>query len=458
MFARCPACQTVFRVQPEQLRAHQGEVRCGRCYASFNALDRVLHVAPAAPAPATHVPQPPAAAAPRAPESVPDRDDRFFILDDPPSAPAVTRQGADDRTETGTGPGSATGRDAEIEIPQFDDFGDSLDFEIPETFLTSRPAAAQPPVHSAQSWPRQGGYEAFDAFDKFVDRPQPQFDATGDGDRGESEAAATFIPEPLFEPQDHREPVLPGDGHFPIATGDAAAEDAPLPPIRRARTGGSAPKPLDAPAAPASATPPARQDDDDKPPAGHASSRALAADEANEGEHLDATYGPPASSGKRWLPGLGVGILLGALAVQSVFVFRDDITRRWPQLRPAYLSACAHLKCTLPLPRVAGAISIEASELQSEPGHAARFVLNATIRNRASHPQAYPHLELTLTDVQDQPLVRRVLGPAQWSPVGLLEQGGAERSFDAGRDIVVQLPFEAPGVDATGYRVYAFYP
>ncbi|MCK0509342.1 DUF3426 domain-containing protein [Aromatoleum anaerobium] len=460
MFARCPACQTVFRVQPEQLRAHQGEVRCGRCYASFNALDRVLHVAPAAPAPAPPVPQPPAAAAP-APEPVADRGDRFFILDDPPARATVTQHvafpSADDRTGTGTEPGSAPGRNAEIKIPQFDDFSDSLDFEIQETFVTSRPPAAQSPVHSAQAWSRQGGYEAFDAFDKFVDRPQPPFDAPGDGDRGESEGAATFIPEP-FEPRDHREPVLPRDGHLPIAMGDTAAEDGPLPPIRRVRTVSIAPKPLDAPAAPASATLPAHQDDDDEPPSGHASSRARAANEADDRAHLDATYGAPASSGKRWLPGLGVGILLGALAVQSVFVFRDDITRKWPQLRPAYLSACAPLKCTLPLPRVAGAISIEASALQSEPGRAARFVLNATIRNRAPHPQAYPHLELTLTDVQDQPLVRRVLGPAQWLPAGLLEQGGAEQKFDAGRDIVVQLPFEAPGVEATGYRVYAFYP
>ncbi|MCK0511903.1 DUF3426 domain-containing protein [Aromatoleum buckelii] len=446
MFARCPACQTVFRVQPEQLRAHQGEVRCGRCYASFNALDRVLHVKPAS-APATPVSPPPVAAAPRPPESVAERDDRFFILDELPSAPAVTQQGAEHRT------GAAPRLDAETEIPQPDDFSDRLDFEIPETFLaSSRPVAAQPPLHSPQSWPQHASYEAFD---EFIDRPQSRLDARGDGDRDEPEAVATFIPEP-FEPRDYREPVLPSDGHLPGATGDAAAEDDPLPPIRRARLASIAPKPLEAPDAVQSATLPDHQDDELS--AGSASSRTQAAEDATDREHLDATYGSPASRGRRWLSGLGIGILLSALAVQSAFVFRDGITRTWPKLRPAYLSACAHLKCTLPLPRVAGAISIEASELQSEPGRAARFVLNATIRNQAPHPQAYPHLELTLTDVQDQPLVRRVLGPAQWLPAGLLEQGSAEQRFDAGRDIVVQLPFEAPGVEASGYRVYAFYP
>lgn len=446
MFARCPACQTVFRVQPEQLRAHHGEVRCGRCYASFNALDRVLHVAPAPSAPTPASP-PPAAAAPPRPEPVAERDDRFFILDDLPSPPAATRRRADDRT--------GTGRDAEteipqLEIPQLDDFSDRLDIDVPETFLTSsRPVAAQPPLHSTQSGPQQGGYEALG---EFVHPPQSRLGASADEDRDKSGVAAPFIPEP-FGPRDQREPVLPGDGHLSGATGETAAENVPRPPIRRART--AAPEPLNAAAAPESATSPQRQDDE--PLAESASSRTVAADTADR-EHLDAIYGLPASPGRRWLYGLGIGILLGALAVQSAFVFRDSITRKWPQLRPAYLTACAHLKCTLPLPRLAGAISIEASELQSEPGRAAHFVLNATIRNRAPHPQAYPHLELTLTDIQDQPLVRRVLGPAQWLPAGLLEQGSAEQRFDAGRDIVVQLPFEAPGVEASGYRVYAFYP
>ncbi|KON81086.1 zinc-ribbon domain-containing protein [Azoarcus sp. PA01] len=479
MFARCPACQTVFRVQPEQLRAHHGEVRCGRCYASFNALDRVLHVAPAASPPAAPASEPPAAAPPPRPESLVERDDRFFILDELRSAPDVTRQAADDRTGSGTAPaaapapapapapgtgtGTGTGQDDETGIPQLDDFSDRLDFEIPETFLTSRPIAAQasvdsaqpsvdsaqPSVHSAQSWAWQHGHEASD---EFVDRPQPRISVTGDGDRGEAEAAATFSPAP-FEPPDQREPVLPRDGDF-SATGETAAEDAPLPPLRRART--SAPKPLGPTAAAESATSAERQEDE--APTGSASFRPAAADAANDREHLDATYGSPASPAKRWLYGLGIGILLGALAVQSAFVFRDGITRKWPQLRPAYLAACGHLKCTLALPRVAGAISIEASELQSEPGRGARFVLNATIRNRAPHPQAYPHLELTLTDIQDQPLVRRVLGPAQWLPAGFLEPGSAEQRFDAGRDIAVQLPFEAPGVEASGYRVYAFYP
>lgn len=36
MVTRCPTCATVFRVTPQQLQAHQGQVRCGRCMAVFD--------------------------------------------------------------------------------------------------------------------------------------------------------------------------------------------------------------------------------------------------------------------------------------------------------------------------------------------------------------------------------------------------------------------------------------
>jgi predicted Zn finger-like uncharacterized protein len=38
MITKCPACATLFRVTPEQLQAHQGKVRCGRCMTVFDGL------------------------------------------------------------------------------------------------------------------------------------------------------------------------------------------------------------------------------------------------------------------------------------------------------------------------------------------------------------------------------------------------------------------------------------
>lgn len=74
MKTRCPNCQTVFRVTPEQLKARAGKVRCGTCQAAFNALDHLIeNVDPPAP-PATvlvaDAVAPPPGAPPAAPTGV----------------------------------------------------------------------------------------------------------------------------------------------------------------------------------------------------------------------------------------------------------------------------------------------------------------------------------------------------------------------------------------------------
>lgn len=43
MFIRCPACQTLFRIQPKQLKAARGQVRCGSCQAVFDGLEFLVN-------------------------------------------------------------------------------------------------------------------------------------------------------------------------------------------------------------------------------------------------------------------------------------------------------------------------------------------------------------------------------------------------------------------------------
>lgn len=47
LMTRCSHCRTVFRITPEQLRAHGGQVRCGRCLQVFNGLEALVPDAPA---------------------------------------------------------------------------------------------------------------------------------------------------------------------------------------------------------------------------------------------------------------------------------------------------------------------------------------------------------------------------------------------------------------------------
>lgn len=63
LITRCPACETLFRVVPDQLRISDGWVRCGQCDEVFDAS---LHLQPTTPSLAEPVVRPPAPVTPPA--------------------------------------------------------------------------------------------------------------------------------------------------------------------------------------------------------------------------------------------------------------------------------------------------------------------------------------------------------------------------------------------------------
>ena len=91
--------------------------------------------------------------------------------------------------------------------------------------------------------------------------------------------------------------------------------------------------------------------------------------------------------------------------------FRDALAAHLPSTRPMLSRVCALAGCAIRPLRDVAALSIDASDLQADPAHRGLLILTATVRNRASYAIGYPHLELTLTDAQDQVVVRRALAP-----------------------------------------------
>lgn len=171
-------------------------------------------------------------------------------------------------------------------------------------------------------------------------------------------------------------------------------------------------------------------------------------------EGISSEIEPPAP---RWrllawsLTGLAA---LGLLVVQAAYVSRAELAVSEPDLRPLLEEMCSLLDCDIPLPRKADLVSIEASDLHPDPQQKNLLVLVATLKNRAPFAQDYPHLELTLTDTRDQPMVRKVLAPAEY-----LAQGADVRAgFAANGDLAVNLGLDATDVGASGYRLYLFYP
>lgn len=149
--------------------------------------------------------------------------------------------------------------------------------------------------------------------------------------------------------------------------------------------------------------------------------------------------------------GLAACVLLVALTLQIAVQERDRIAAAQPALKPLLQQLCGPLQCTVGPPRQIDAVVIEGSTFSKLRGDAYR--LNFTLRNQAATDIAMPAVELTLTDGQDQPVVRRVLTPA--------DMGAASGSLAAGGDWNGNFAMSVAGNGTgrvAGYRVLAFYP
>jgi hypothetical protein len=231
-------------------------------------------------------------------------------------------------------------------------------------------------------------------------------------------------------------------------TTEAAAAAADVSPPPPARADDTLPEPLPEPLDDAATAAPAERDGDDALPAAGA---APAVDYANRFARPRGGRLPGAVDR---LAVFALPLLLLALIAQAAFHFRDALAAHVPAAKPLLVRACALLGCSVgPLQESSG-LSIDASDLQADPAHRGLLLLTATLRNRAGWSLAYPHLELTLTDAQDQVVVRRALAPAEYVGAGADLAAG----IAANAEVPVKLFIDASATTQAGYRLYAFYP
>ena len=154
-----------------------------------------------------------------------------------------------------------------------------------------------------------------------------------------------------------------------------------------------------------------------------------------------------------WLWAVAGALLLTLLLAQTVYLFRVELAARLPGIKPLLVAACTRMRCEVSLPRNIDLMSIESSNLEMDPAQPGIITLSVTLRNAASYAQAYPNLELTLTDFNDSPVGRRLLRPAEY----LKEPGDEKNGLAATRENSIRLAMDASGLKAAGYRLFLAY-
>lgn len=153
-----------------------------------------------------------------------------------------------------------------------------------------------------------------------------------------------------------------------------------------------------------------------------------------------------------WLWWLLSIVLVLALFAQPAWFMRDSLAARYPALRPALEQICGALDCTLGLPRDSSQIVVLDSDLKTEDD--GRLVLTLYLANKAATNMAWPVLELTLTDVEDQPLARRLFAPSEYLNSPKLEAEGIAKLSEVPP---IALTMQSKDVKAAGYRLRMFY-
>ena len=160
--------------------------------------------------------------------------------------------------------------------------------------------------------------------------------------------------------------------------------------------------------------------------------------------------------------GLWAWALLGllGLALQAVWLFKDPLATYQPALKPILELVCKQVGCQIrPLQKIEAVVIDFASVDLIRPEHpldemvleAPQWALQINLRNSDKVPVATPWVELTLTDVQDKPVVRKVLNLAEWGAPAVMAPGEITE-----HELLLSLKRE--NASFMGYRLLTFYP
>ena len=150
--------------------------------------------------------------------------------------------------------------------------------------------------------------------------------------------------------------------------------------------------------------------------------------------------------------GLVCVLLVGGLLVQVSVHERDRIVATEPSAKQFLKPICEVLNCQIEPLRQIEAIVIESSSFTKVRSDAYR--LSFALKNSGQIPIATPAVELTLTDTQDQAVVRRVFTAAEFSQQVLVMDPGAELLAT----VPVSIKQGAGYEKISGYRLLTFYP
>lgn len=146
-------------------------------------------------------------------------------------------------------------------------------------------------------------------------------------------------------------------------------------------------------------------------------------------------------------------LLAFGLFAQYVYFDRDKLAVQFPQTRSALQKMCNIANCQLEAYRHIQSVQVESSGFAIAQGN--RYRMTVGLRNRSHLPVATPWIELTLTDSQERPILRRTFSPYELGIKNVQLQPNTAYEGD------VLVDINAKNLNPrfiSGYKILAFYP
>lgn len=364
LITACPACQTQFEVNDEQLQAYAGKVRCGECNHVFDARASMVEAL----------------------EETQTIEATEPILTTEPPAPVESIEPAESvaLSESVT----ADSADASSPYPQYE----RAEADIPTVELTGAEV-------SRFNAPEVDGSNAHSS--------ETDSSETGGADTGYSPAVTLDSPTAELD--------------APLTTLDDAAEKTD-----QATTWNLEPEEGDKTAIPAFL-------------------RNVSFD--------DERLATPEKTAARWVFPLLSGLLVVTLLLQFIYFTRTSLAANYPFTKPLLQSACRMAHCAVPLPKDITQLTIDDADIQEHREREGVLVFSSVLINHGAVPQAYPMIELTLTNMADEPVLRKILSPKEYLPASSKTELGLTAQQE--QPIKATLGIEEKAV--TGFRVAIAY-
>ena len=150
---------------------------------------------------------------------------------------------------------------------------------------------------------------------------------------------------------------------------------------------------------------------------------------------------------------LAVMLLLILALLQTVYFNRTLIAAQYPVFKPMLIQACQWIQCDINLPKQLALLSIDDSDMQESDDYKDVINFSSMLINNANYNQTYPNIELTLTDTEDEPVLRRIVKPEEY----LKNTDDIVAGIGAHAEQRLNIAINVRDIAVAGYRVLVVY-